>query len=138
MKRGDSKKIRSDEYLMARTIVVTAAIAAVLITIGILLWAKLPPFDLLVVEDAGGFASPLMIGLLTVIFSCLYSSLLILIATLREYFRSVPGWFDVTGLISFITVIVYVMYGVILINLGIIGLSAAFTYYLYLVQKDES
>ena len=133
MKRANTKPEKSDEYLMVRTIVISAIIVAGLAAIGILFWIQLPPFSLLIDVEVG-YGTPLVMIILILVFSGVYGALLILIANLREYLRSVAGWVEVAILAILLFIVVNFMYGQIFISVGVVAIGALFTYYLHIIQ----
>ena len=133
MKRANKKPEKSDEYLMVRTIVISAIIVAGLAAIGILFWIQIPPLSFLIDAEAG-FGTPLVMIVLILIFSGVYCAVLILIANLREYLRSVAGWVEVIILTIVLFLLTNFMYGQILISVGVVAVGALFTYYLHIIQ----
>ncbi len=135
MSRKQKGKEVTDESEMIRSIILTIAFTVLLIAVGVLIWIRFFPFDLISTEEMGGFNSPIALIMLSLIFGLVYGGLLIITATLREYYRAVAGWFDVIVLAAFLNILVFLMFGSVIINGAVTGISVLFVLYLHRLQE---
>lgn len=126
------KKYSGDNFYVS--MIVSLAISLIFLSLGILIWAKYPPFPDFM-QAVNNVHEILGMAIETILIVGFYFFMVVFVAILREYLREVAGWTEIITVYVVTLIIAYALFGVeVTVISGIINVFLLF--YFYYIQEE--
>lgn len=127
--------ISSERREIIKTLIISGVLFSIFLVFAIGFWAKLYPFqDILI---AATNVHTILRGFLKIFMLCgFFFFALVFVATLREYFNEVAGWFEVITLMVITVGLAYGLYSAVHAFFAFVGCIIG-VLYLYIIQTES-